>query len=81
MVCLHSSSYFQDLQSRYQLFGDCTKNMNSNGITVTFMFHSFFISLERSQYLSFFSLSFNFTLLSAGTAKCTIQQVLLLFFF
>ena len=31
------------------------------GITVTFMFHSLFCSLARSRYLSFFSLSFNFT--------------------
>ena len=29
------------------------------GIIVTFMFHSFFSSLARSKYLSFFSLSFN----------------------
>ena len=44
-------------------------------ITVTFMFHSFFFySLARSKYLSFFSLSFNFTLWSAGTAKSTIWQ-------
>ena len=32
------------------------------GINVSFMFHSFFSSLVRSKYLSFFSLSFNFTL-------------------
>ena len=50
-------------------------------IIVTLMFHSFFNSLERSRYISFFSLSFNFTLWSAGTAKSTIQQVLLFFFF
>ena len=37
------------------------------GITVTFMFHCFFNSLARSRYLSFFSLTFNFTLWSAGT--------------
>ena len=42
------------------------------GITVTFMFHSFFISLARSKYSSLFSFSFNFTLWSAGTAKSTI---------
>ena len=30
----------------------------------------------RARYLSFFSLSFNFTLWSAGTAKSTILQVL-----
>ena len=46
------------------------------GIIVTFMFHSiFFNSLARSRYLSFFSLSFNFTLWSAGTAKSTILHV------
>ena len=45
---------------------------------VTFMFHSFFNSLARSRYLSFFSLSFRFILWSAGTAKSTILQI---FFF
>ena len=38
------------------------------GINVTFMFHYFFNSQARSTYLSFFSLSFNFTLWSTGTA-------------
>ena len=47
------------------------------GITVTFLFHSFFFSfLERSRYLSVNSLSFIFTLWSARTAKSTLQQVL-----
>ena len=46
------------------------------GTTVTFMFHSFFNSLVRSRYLSFFSHSFSFILWSAGTAKSTILQVL-----
>ena len=46
------------------------------GITVTFKFKSVFISQARSWYLSFFSLSFKFTLWSAGTAKFTIMQVL-----
>ena len=45
-------------------------------ISVTFMFHSFFDSLARSKYLSFFSLSFSFILWSARTAKSTIRQVL-----
>ena len=40
------------------------------------MFHSFFNSLARSRYLSFFLFSFNFTLRSARTAKSTILQVL-----
>ena len=51
------------------------------GIIVTFMFHSFFKSLARSRYLSFFSHSFNFILWSAGTAKSTILQVLFLLIF
>ena len=46
------------------------------GIIVTFMFHTFFKSLARSAYLSFFSHSFIFILWSAGTAKSTILQVL-----
>ena len=46
------------------------------GIIVTFMFYSFFNSLARSRYLSFFSHSFNFILWSAGTAKSTILQIL-----
>ena len=39
------------------------------GTIVTFMFHSFFNSLARSRYLSFFSFSFRFILWSAGTAN------------
>ena len=46
------------------------------GIFVTCMFHSFFHSLARSTYLSFFSHSFSFILWSAGTAKSTILKVL-----
>ena len=45
-------------------------------VIVTFMFHSFFNSLARSRYLSFFSHSFSLILWSAGTAKSTILQVL-----
>ena len=45
---------------------------------VTFMFHSFFNSLARSRYFSFFSLSFRIILWSAGTAKSTILQILFL---
>ena len=48
------------------------------GTIVTFMFHSFFNSLARSRYLSFFSHSFIFILWSAGTAKSTILQILFL---
>ena len=53
-----------------------TKAPITIAIIVTFMFHSFFNSLVRSRYLSFFSLSFSFILWSAGTAKFTILQVL-----
>ena len=38
----------------------------TNGIIVTFKFHSFFSSLARSWYSSLFSLSVSFTLFSAG---------------
>ena len=48
------------------------------GTIVTFMFHSFFNSLARSRYLSFFSLSFRFILWYAGTSKSTILQILFL---
>ena len=50
------------------------------GIIVTFMFHSFFNSLGRSRYLSFFSHSFSFILWSVGIAKWTILQFLFFFF-
>ena len=49
------------------------------GIIVTFMFHSFFNSLARSRYLSFFSYSFSFMLWSAWTAKSTVLQILSFF--
>ena len=50
------------------------------GTIVTFMFPSFFNSLERSRYLSFFSLSFWFILWSGGTARSTILQIFFFFF-
>ena len=43
----------------------------TTGTTVNFMFHNFFSSLPRSQYFSFFSLSFSFILWPAGSAKLT----------
>ena len=48
------------------------------GTIVTFMFHSFFNSLARSRYLSFFSHSFRFILWSARTEKSTILQIFFL---
>ena len=53
----------------------------TSGIIVTRMFHSFFNTLARSRYLSFFSHSFSFILWSAETAKLTISLVLFFFFF
>ena len=50
-------------------------------IIVTFMLHSFFNSLTRSRYLSFFSLSFSFILWSVGTAKSTIMQILFYYYY
>ena len=47
-----------------------------NGITIIFMFQRFFSSLARFEYLSLFSLSFDFTLWSAGMAKCSIRDIL-----
>ena len=52
------------------------KAPNTIGTIVTFMFHSFFNSLARSRYLSFFSLSFRFILWSTETARSTILQIL-----
>ena len=49
------------------------------GTIFPFMFHSFFNSLARSRYLSFFSHSFRFILWSAGTAKSTILQIFFFF--
>ena len=46
------------------------------GIIVTHMFHSFFNSLARTMYLSFFSHSFSFILWSAGSVKSTFMQIL-----
>ena len=45
------------------------------GITVIFIFHSFFSSLARFMYLSLFSFFSSFTLWSAETEKSTIRQV------
>ena len=50
------------------------------GTIVNFMFHTFFTSIARSRYLSFFSHSFRFILWSAGSAKLTILQVPFFFF-
>ena len=49
-------------------------------IIVTFKFHSFFNSLAKSRYFSFFSHSFSFILWSAGTAKSTSFQIVFFLF-
>ena len=49
------------------------------GITVTFLFHSFFNSLARSRFLSFISHFFSLILWSAETAKSTNLQILFVF--
>ena len=66
---------------RVKSVGDCTKRANYNCYHRHFFFHClcsivFFHSLAKSRYLSLFSLSFSFTLCSAGTAKSTIRQIL-----
>ena len=54
----HSSSYFQILQSLYQIFGYSTERTNHRGIIVIFMLHSFSVLWQgRSTYLSFRFLS------------------------
>ena len=47
------------------------------GIIVTFMFHSFFNSIARSRYFSFFLHSFSFILVLAGRAKSTILYIII----
>ena len=46
------------------------------GVIVTCVFHSFFNSLARLRYISFFSHSFSSILCLAGTAKSILLQVL-----
>ena len=46
------------------------------GITISFLFDSFFCFLARFRYFYFFLLSFSFTLRSIRMAKSTIWQVL-----
>ena len=63
----HSFSYFQVLQSLYQSLVDCSKSTNYNWSHRHIPVSRFsFNSLARSSYLSFFSLSFNFTLCYPG---------------
>ena len=77
----HTSSYFQIPLSCTNPLGTVPSALITTGITVIFMSHSLFSSLARSWYLSFFLLSFSFTLWSAETTKFTIRQVLFLLSF
>ena len=65
-------------RSCIKTLGTVPSTLTTIGITLTFIFHSFFSSLARSRHLSFFSLSFSFILWSAWTAMSTTRQVLFL---
>ena len=69
----HSSNPFS------KLMGTIPSTPITIGIAITFMLHSFLISLAGSEYLSCFLLSLIFSLWSAGVAKSTIWQVLVKF--
>ena len=72
---LHSSSNILSSSSFNNPLVTVLKASITIGRIVTFMFHSFFNSIARLRYLSFFSLFFNFILLLAGTGKSTVLQV------
>ena len=74
---LYSASYFEVLQTLYQILRTVSSAPITSGMTVTFMFHSVFSSLAKSCFFSHFSLSFSFTLWSAGTVKSPIRLDLL----
>ena len=64
----------------FKLLGNVPRALTTIGITVTFKFYSYFSSLAISKYLSIFSLSFTFTLLSVGkiheiTSSCKSKLV------
>ena len=76
---IDSSPDFQFFQSLSDTLGTVPSASTTTGNTVTVILHIFFNPLARSRYLSFFLLSFSFTLWSAGMAKSTRQQVLFFF--
>ena len=61
---LHSSRYFLSSSPFNNPSMTVPRLPITIGISVTCMFHNFLISLARSRYLSFFTFSFNFTLVS-----------------
>ena len=73
---------FKYSMSFKQSFDDCTERSNYNWYLYYFFVPSyFFISPAKSKQVSLFSISFSFTLWSAGTAKFPIRQVLFFFLF
>ena len=56
---LHCSTYIQVLPSLNQSFNDCTHI--KTGITITFMFHRFYVLQQGLYAYFFFSISFSFT--------------------
>ena len=60
----------------YQSFGDCTKSTIYNWYHYHFHVLQFFSVPKQGPGSCLFSISFNFTPWSTGTAKSTIQQVL-----
>ena len=77
---LLSSSYFQVLQFLYQSFSDCANSNNYNWYHRQFHVPQFFFfnSLARSGYSSFFSFSFNFTVISRDRKVYKLFFLLLL---
>ena len=73
------STYLQNSKSSSP-FSNPSVTVSKAPITIgtidPFMFRSFFNSLARSRYLSFFSHSFSYILWSEGIAKSTILQIL-----
>ena len=63
------------------LFVTVPKASITIGIIVTFIFHSFFNSLARSRYLSFFSHSFSFIFVASRESKVDNFANFLFFFF
>ena len=75
---IYSPNLFSNLFSR--ALEIVPSALTTIGITVTFIFCSFFCPLARSKYLFIFSLSFIFTLWSDGTELIIFNPLFFLFF-
>ena len=62
----------------FKILGTTPNASITNGITVTLISQSFLSSLARSKYLSILSFSYIFTLWSAGMAKSTIWEIIVI---